>query len=425
MFCSSFSAAMLFRKHSDPRIAVNHLIQPQRRLLVVDDERVQCALVRRAVAPMGFLVDAVADLRDATAHLMRTRYEAVVLDLSLGETEGISLLRALRDGNGDPVLIFLSGLDERVITASLRLAANMGLRVAGMLRKPMSPGALRAMLRDAPPSQPRLDDHAGAIETGDVAPTADELALALRNGQIVPHFQPQVSLHDGRVVGMEALARWPRADGPGPPPEVFVALAEQSELIVPLTFQMLRASLEACGRWRARYPDCRVAVNISPLVLTDPRLPDEIERLLHETRLGPGALIAEITESMMIGDPLLAAEVLTRLRIKGMELSIDDFGTGHSSLLALLRLPFSELKIDRSFISQCEIDPEAWKIVRATISMARELGLRVVAEGIETESVARLLRLVHCAVGQGWHFGHAMPEAELGPWLAKFSVVSA
>ncbi len=148
-------------------------------------------------------------------------------------------------------------------------------------------------------------------------------------------------------------------------------MAEQSGLIVPLTFHIMRASLEACGRWRSRYPECRVAVNISPLVLADPRLPDEIDRILHETRLGPGALIAEITESTVIANPMLAAEVLTRLRIKGVELSIDDFGTGHSSLLALLRLPFSELKIDRSFVSQCEFDPEAWKIVRATVSMAR------------------------------------------------------
>jgi EAL domain-containing protein (putative c-di-GMP-specific phosphodiesterase class I) len=161
------------------------------------------------------------------------------------------------------------------------------------------------------------------------------------------------------------------------------------------------------------------------MVLADARLPDEIERLLLETGLGPGALIVEITESTVIANPLLAAEVLTRLRIKGIELSIDDFGTGHSSLLTLLRMPFSELKVDRSFISHCDTDSEAWKIVRATISMARELGLRVVAEGIETEAVATLLRGVGCEVGQGWHFAHAMSEAELAPWISAFAKVAA
>jgi EAL domain-containing protein (putative c-di-GMP-specific phosphodiesterase class I) len=228
------------------------------------------------------------------------------------------------------------------------------------------------------------------------------------------------------VVGIEALARWPRPtpDGNiayGHPPEAFVHLAERYDLIVPLTFQIMRASLAAHARWRVRHPNCRVSVNISPMVLVDPSLPDEIERLLLETGVGPGALIAEITESCVIANPLLAAEVLTRLRIKGIELSIDDFGTGHSSLLTLLRLPFSELKIDRSFISLCETDAEAWKIVRATTSMARELGLRVVAEGIETETVANPLRQIGCEIGQGWHFARAMPEADLIPWLAGFS----
>jgi EAL domain-containing protein (putative c-di-GMP-specific phosphodiesterase class I)/ActR/RegA family two-component response regulator len=397
----------------------------QRRLLVVDDERVQRVLVARAVESMGFIVDGAADLQDAAEHLSRQHYDAVVLDLSLGETEGISLLRALRDARCDPLLIFLSGLDERVITASLRLASSMGLRVAGMLRKPAAPAALRALLRDRPAEPERRFISPVEPDPTSAPPTIKELAAAVRNGKIVPHFQPQVSLRDGSVVGVEALARWPRHKGRGPSPEVFVAMAEQSGLIVPLTFHIMRASLEACGRWRSRYPECRVAVNISPLVLADPRLPDEIDRILHETRLGPGALIAEITESTVIANPMLAAEVLTRLRIKGVELSIDDFGTGHSSLLALLRLPFSELKIDRSFVSQCEFDPEAWKIVRATVSMARELGLRVVAEGIETDTVLQLLRGVDCGVGQGWLFGHAMPEEELIPWLGTNSMMQA
>ena len=162
-----------------------------------------------------------------------------------------------------------------------------------------------------------------------------------------------------------------------------------------------------------------MAVNISPLVLADPSLPDEIERLLNQTGLGPGALIAEITESTVISNPLVAAEVRTRPRIKGVNLSIDDFGTGHSALLTLLRLPFSELKIDRSFTANCDTDPEAWKIVRATISMARELGLTVVAEGIETETIETMLRNAGCEIGQGWLFGRAMPEDELRQWLAE------
>ncbi len=178
-----------------------------KRLLVVDDERVQQTLVNRAVTPMGYLVDTAANLHEATAHLLVHSYDAVVLDLSLGESEGISLFRALRDARSDPTLIFLSRLDERVITASLRLASGMGLRVAGMLQKPASPHMLRALLREAPPRQ------AQRIEPEQRAPSIAELSDALQRGLIVPHFQPQISLCDGQVVGVEALARWPGESG--------------------------------------------------------------------------------------------------------------------------------------------------------------------------------------------------------------------
>jgi EAL domain-containing protein (putative c-di-GMP-specific phosphodiesterase class I)/ActR/RegA family two-component response regulator len=393
-------------------------VQPKR-LLIVDDERVQRMIVVHVVAPLGFAVDSAANLQDAEAYLREYRYDAVILDLSLGETEGISLLPVLRDCESDPVLIFISRLDERVLAASVRLASSMGLRVAGMLRKPASPSALRALLRDAPVRQV---EYVGPEER---PPSVDDLAGAISSGMILPHYQPKISLRDRKVIGVEALARWPSHVDAHMPPDMFVPLAEQSGLITQLTFNIMRASLEACGRWHVRHPDCGVAVNISPLVLADPTLPDAIDRLLIETGLAPGSLIAEITESTVIANPIVAAEILTRLRIKGIELSIDDFGTGHSSLLALLRLPFTELKIDRSFITQCDTDPEARKIVRATISMARELGLRVVAEGIETEAVADLLCDAGCEVGQGWYFSRAMSEAALIEWLPEFSMVHA
>ena len=399
--------------------SVEPLSETPKRLLVVDDERIQRMILVRAVTPLGFAVDEAADLPAAAAHLARHAYDAVILDLSLGGAEGISLLQALRDHAGDAALIFLSRLDERVRIASVRLATGMGLRVAGTLQKPAAPAALRALLRDAPARQAPRPEKESAL------PEREDLAHAIRAGEIVPYFQPKVSLADRRFVGVEALARWPGQAGRASQPDSFIPLAEQSGLIAPLTFSVMRAALEACARWREREPSCRVAVNISPLVLADPALPDEIDQMLRETRLGPGALIAEITESTVIANTLLAAEVLTRLRIKGIELSIDDFGTGHSSLLTLLRMPFSELKIDRSFVGHCDTDQEAWKIVRATISMARELGLRVVAEGMETKAVADMLRDAGCEVGQGWYFGRAMPEPELLAWLTSHAMVPA
>jgi EAL domain-containing protein (putative c-di-GMP-specific phosphodiesterase class I)/FixJ family two-component response regulator len=382
-----------------------------RRLLVVDDERIQRLIIARAVGNLGFVADAAASLDDALACLGDRAYDVVILDLSLGETDGISLLQALRDCGCDPVVIFISRLDDRIRIASMRLATAFGLRVAGSLHKPVAPAALRDMLLQTPPRPAAAPDRAVNV------PTVEELTRAMHNNAIVTQFQPKVSLNDGAVVGMESLARWPRGGSAPVPPDVFIPLAERSGVIATLTFSVMRQALIACSQWRKTHPACSVAVNISPLVLTDPTLPDEIDRMLHETGLSPGALVAEITESTVIANPLAAAQILTRLRIKGISLSIDDFGTGHSSLLSLLRMPFSELKIDQSFTSQCETDPEAWKIVRATVSMARELGLSVVAEGIETNSVAERLRDIGCQTGQGWLFGRPMSEATLLAWL--------
>ncbi len=393
---------------------------PARRLLVVDDERIQRMIVSRAVESLGFIADSAATLEEASQRLSERRYDAVVLDLSLGESEGISLLQALRASTSDPILIFISRLDDRVRTASMRLAAALGLRVAGALEKPVAPSALREMLRRTP--LPLLCEQ----EPENLPPTVDELSDALDRDEVYAEYQPKVALDDGHIVGVEALARWKKhPNAPLITPDVFIPLAEHNGLIVKLTARILRQSLSACRRWRSHHPACSVAVNISPMVLANPSLPEEIDRVLHEAALGPGALIAEITESSVIANPLVAAEVLTRLRIKGISLSIDDFGTGHSSLLTLLRLPFSELKIDRSFVTHCDTDPEAWKIVRATISMARELGLTVVAEGIETAVVAAMLREARCDIGQGWHFARSMSEEALHAWLAAHAATVA
>lgn len=360
----------------------------------------------------GFDADSATSLDEAAGRISTADYDVIVLDLSLGGREGISLLRQIAACPSDPVVVLMSRLDERVRAASIRYAAALGLRVAGALAKPVGPSALRSLLDQPLPQRLR------SSRAFNVVPTAAELAEAIQTRHIVAGFQPKVSLAGRRVVGFEALARWHHAPRGPVPPDHFIPLAEQNGLIVPLTRLILEDALAACVRWRGDHPDCSVAVNISPMVLANPALPEEIEALLIRHALPPAALIAEITETTVIANPLLAAEILTRLRIKGIGLSMDDFGTGYSSLLTLLRLPFTELKIDRSFVAACETDLEAWKIIRATISLARELGLSVVAEGIESEAAEDKLRDVGCHIGQGWRFGRAMTERTLYHWLA-------
>ncbi len=254
-----------------------------RRLLVVDDERIQRLIVTRAVESVGFVVDGAADLDEAAEWLSRRRYDAIVLDLSLGAREGISLLHTLRGGESDPLVVLISGMDMRVRSASCRLAEALGLRVAGAIEKPIAPAALRALLQDVPQRETVNKAAAGPV------PSAAALADALDRGEITVAFQPKVGLISRRVNGLEALARWQPAGFEPVPPDLFIPLAERHGLIAKLTRSVLHDSLVACRQWRDRHPDCGVAVNISPLILANPELPEEIEAALARERVDRAA----------------------------------------------------------------------------------------------------------------------------------------
>ena len=241
--------------------------------------------------------------------------------------------------------------------------------------------------------------------------TVAALAAAITRGDIRAAFQPKVALADGKLIGVEALARWTDAELGVVPPDRFIPLAEQEGLIGTLTTAILRESLTAARLLRCHHPEATVAVNISPVLLDDQNLPDAIMAQLDAAGLPAGALVAEITEGRPFADPARAATVLAALRARGIGCAMDDFGTGYATLPALLRMPFTELKIDRGFVARISDLPEAGRLVRATIKLGQSLGLRVVAEGIETAAVAALLREAGCDAGQGYHFGRAMPVA--------------
>ena len=266
-----------------------------------------------------------------------------------------------------------------------------------------------------------LHEHSLAPTPPDSAaplcPTATELAVAIVCGAVRADFQPKIALATGAFIGVEALARWTHAELGPIAPEHFIALAECAGLIGRLTHAMLRAALEGVARMRQHHPAATVAVNIAPVLLDNPALPDEIAALLAAAGLPPCALVAEITEGQPFADPARAATVLGGLRQLGIGCAMDDFGTGYATLPALLQMPFTELKIDRSFVARTADLPEARKLVSATIRLGQALGLRVVAEGVESEAVEALLRDAGCDAGQGFRYGQAMPvEDVLARW---------
>lgn len=251
--------------------------------------------------------------------------------------------------------------------------------------------------------------------------TAFNLKDALAAGQLVVHYQPKLNLRAEPVPAVEAseaLVRWEHPRLGLLMPASFVPAAEQTDLILPMTEFVLDTAIEQLTRWQAVAPSLAVAVNLAPALLTDLDLPDRVSGILQRHRVDPSRLVLEVTESAAMADTAVTMDILTRLRLKGIALSLDDFGTGYSSLVQLYRMPFSEMKIDRSFVGEIGDNDEAAVIVRSITELAHNLGLSVCAEGVETERALAFLRSVGCDQAQGYLIGRPMPPAYLTVILA-------
>ena len=245
-----------------------------------------------------------------------------------------------------------------------------------------------------------------------------ELRHALDHDELVLHFQPKVALSSGSVIGVEALVRWEHPERGLLGPHEFLGLAERTGLIGDITRWVLDAAVRQCAAWRRAGIELPVAVNLAAANIVDTTLPESVAHILQRWEV-PGRLLeCEISEDTVMGDPRRAGDVLERLRELGVRLSLDDFGTGHSSLSYLKRLPLDEVKIDRSFVIGMADDPSDAAIVRSTIDLARHLGLEVVAEGVETSEVLDVLAALECDVAQGFLLSRPLPAAEFDGWLA-------
>jgi diguanylate cyclase (GGDEF)-like protein len=246
---------------------------------------------------------------------------------------------------------------------------------------------------------------------------AGELRRALDNGDIEVYFQPQVSLRERRLVGVECLARWQHPEHGTVSPEDFVAVAEHTGQLGRLTDAVLREGLRRCRQWCDAGRPLSVAVNLSPRTLLDPHFPARVDELLQEYGVPPQSLMLEITEGGVIGETDRPIPILRRLQEMGVRLAVDDFGTGHSSLSYLRRLPAHQVKIDRVFVQGMATDTADLAIVRAVVDLARHFGLSVVAEGVESELTLELLEEIGCDIGQGFLFSRPLPYERLETWF--------
>ena len=249
-----------------------------------------------------------------------------------------------------------------------------------------------------------------------------QLRSAIDDHQLEMYYQPLVDLPTGAVIGAEALVRWRKPDGSMVAPDDFISVAENTGLIRPLTQFVLRDCIAQAVRWRDRGLDLRLSLNLSPRNLLEADLAAQITDMLRTARLDPSRLQLELTESTVMSDPARTIGILRRLRATGVGLAIDDFGTGHSSLAYLTNLPATELKIDKSFVSAMETDPASRTVVRSIIDLGRNLGLEVLAEGIETAHQLESLREMGCHLGQGYLFSRPVPvdefDRQVDSWTA-------
>jgi EAL domain-containing protein (putative c-di-GMP-specific phosphodiesterase class I) len=292
--------------------------------------------------------------------------------------------------------------------------------VLGSISKPFSPSQLRALL-----GQERLDRKAASPVADVVAvPIAHEITEeALREGlearQFEVYYQPKISCSDGHIAGFEALARWQHPERGMILPDTFIPLAERTGLIRKLTFQVLDIALG----WLAAFgddADFLLAINLSPRSLADMGFANRVFTASWDKGVDPQRVILEVTETSAMADPLTTLDLLTRLRIKGFHLSIDDFGVGYSSMIQLARLPFSEMKIDKSFVVNLAHSDVSQKIVKGIIGLGHSLGLRVTAEGVEDRDALDYLQSVGCDLMQGYLIGRPMSQAEIVDWIAGY-----
>jgi EAL domain-containing protein (putative c-di-GMP-specific phosphodiesterase class I)/DNA-binding NarL/FixJ family response regulator len=394
------------------------------RVLLVDDEPFQLMLLGHQLAQLGVAdVARCGDAREALGWVAREpgRFDLVCCDLQMPGMDGVEFVRHLglqRYGGG---VVLVSGEDQRILHTAEHLARTQALRVLGALHKPVTAEQLRRVLL-ANVAQSRASASAAA-RPGSPDYSADDLRGALERGELVNHYQPKVELATGRVAGVEALVRWQHPEDGLVYPDRFIGVAEANGLIDDVTRCVLAGpggALMQARVWQDLGHPLQVSVNVSMDNLNDHGFPDFVAREVARAGVPPSRLTLEVTESRLMRDPVATLDILTRLRLRRIGLSIDDFGTGHSSLAQLRDIPFDELKIDRSFVSGARERDDLRAILLPSLDMARQLGMKAVAEGVESLEDWQFLRAGGCDLAQGWFIARAMPPEALPQWLAQW-----
>lgn len=380
-------------------------------LLILDDDEAVSFTAKSIARRAGFKVQTTINALSFFAALESWKPAYIIIDLAMPDVDGLQILQHLSIKRYDGQVIISSGLGQRILDAAGRTADAHGLNLAGVLPKPFNPEQLRTLLRS---TGSRIPAHARSTKKI----SEQDLAEAMKNGWIQPYFQPKIDCKTRKLCGFEALARLHHPELGLIAPDSFIPLAERTGLITPLTLQILDAALA----WLTHHPElnCGLALNLSRSS-TDHEFADQLLRLSLKHKVKPSQITLEITETAQHTNPQALLEFLTRFRIQGFHLSIDDFGVGYSSMTELARLPFSEIKIDKSFVGNLMQSSESQKICTAIVGLGKAMGLEVTAEGVEDAEALAFLADIDCDKAQGYFIARPMPAPEAIRWLDDYT----
>ncbi|WP_410498631.1 EAL domain-containing protein [Chitinibacter sp. S2-10] len=379
----------------------------QLNLLVVEDDDFQRHMVVEMLQSLGVTsINEVCNGKQALEVVRKmdaTAQNIAVCDLNMPEMDGMEFLRHLGKESRNISVIITSALDRKVLSSVSRMVKMYDIELLGTVEKPILRERLQEILAQYKQSDAKWA-QVGAARQFEL----EEILQGVRANQIEPYFQPKVDLKTGRLIGAEALARWLHPEYGEISPAAFIPTLEVNGLIDDLTLLILEKSAIACRLLIERGHILSISVNISLVSLHDENLADHLTQVVRNAGVDPQYIVLEITESAAISDIGRVLENLARLCMRGFTLSIDDYGTGYSSMQQLTRIAFSELKIDQSFVKDFTESEILSVVVESSIDIAHKLQMKSTAEGVETDQDRKMLSQMGCDVGQGYLFAKPM-----------------